>query len=177
MLSSSIVLETTRLILRHIQPSDFDNLLRMNSDPEVMKYVGDGSIRNHQQMLNEINLLMSYYSKRPGPGVWAIALKESANFIGAGGLTYNVDKAATEIGYRFLPEHWNKKYATEVASGLLKYAFKKLQVDKVIASAHCDNTGSRRVMEKKWNDTFGEGVEFNCSQAYYEIVKQAYSIV
>ena len=45
------VLETSRLILREIQTEDFDDLFRMNSDPQVMKYVGDGSTRNHDQMM------------------------------------------------------------------------------------------------------------------------------
>ena len=42
------VLETKRLILREILNSDFDELYRMNSDPTIMKYVGDGSTRNQE---------------------------------------------------------------------------------------------------------------------------------
>jgi RimJ/RimL family protein N-acetyltransferase len=62
------VLETTRLILREIQTEDFDDLFRMNSDPQVMKYVGDGSTRGHDQMLRELDMLMSHYVRKPG---WA----------------------------------------------------------------------------------------------------------
>src|SRR5262245_4734008 len=124
----TIVLETSRLILRQIQPTDFDELFRMNSDPIVMKYVGDGSIRDQNQMLNEMQMLISYYAKRPGLGVWAIDSKTSSEFIGAVGLTFNNDKNAVELGYRLQRHQWNKGYATEAASAAIKYAFQKLKV-------------------------------------------------
>jgi RimJ/RimL family protein N-acetyltransferase len=60
-----IVIETNRLVLREIISSDFDDLYRMNSDPVIMKYVGDGSIRNREQMESEMRLLISYYVRKP----------------------------------------------------------------------------------------------------------------
>src|SRR5687768_3319339 len=65
------ILETKRLILREILNSDFDELYRMNSDPAIMKYVGDGSTRNHEQMRNELGMLISHYTRKPGLGIWA----------------------------------------------------------------------------------------------------------
>lgn len=161
--------ETDRLIFRQINQSDFDELFRMNSDPIVMKYIGDGSTRNHEQMLKEIEMLTSYYTRRPGMGVWAIELKMSSKLIGAGGLTYNTEKAEVELGYRLLKEYWHNGYATEAAKELLKYAFRELKASKVIASAHGENFLSRKVLEKIGMKLVGEGVEFNCSQAHYEI--------
>jgi len=35
--NSIILLETERLKLSHLQPADFDELFKLNSDPEVMK--------------------------------------------------------------------------------------------------------------------------------------------
>ena len=78
------ILETNRLVLRAIRSTDIHDLFRMNSDPIVMRYVGDGSTRTREQMLIEIETLISYYAKRPGLGVWAIELKGSLEFIGAG---------------------------------------------------------------------------------------------
>jgi len=34
------ILETNKLVLRAIRPTDIHDLFRMNSDPIVMKYVG-----------------------------------------------------------------------------------------------------------------------------------------
>jgi RimJ/RimL family protein N-acetyltransferase len=141
----------------------------MNSDPIVMRYVGDGSIRSHEQMLEELEMLMSYYTKRPGLGVWAIELKTVSKFIGAGGLTYNTGKAAVELGYRLLNEQWGKGYATEASSGLLRYAFRNMKVSKLIASAHCENLASHNVLKKIGMSHIGNGFEFDSPQVYYEI--------
>lgn len=165
----AILLETKRLILRPIQSSDFDELFRMNSDPIVMKYIGDGSTRNYEQMLEEIEILTSYYTKRPGMGVWAIQLKSSSQFIGAGGLTYNINKTEVELGYRLLKEQWKKGYATEISNELLNYAFQNLKVRKVIASVHEGNLYSHRVLEKIGMKRVGNGFEFNSFQVYYEV--------
>ncbi len=165
----TMLLETNRLMLRAIQPSDFNELFRMNSDPIVMKYVGDGSTRSHEQMLKEVEMLISYYTKRPGMGIWAIELKTSSKFIGAGGLTYNTNKAAVELGYRLPKEQWNKGYATEASRELVRYAFQNLRVDKVIASAHIENLASHNVLKKIGMSHIGNGYEFDSPQVYYEI--------
>jgi ribosomal-protein-alanine N-acetyltransferase len=163
------LLETTRLRLRAIRPSDFGELFRMNSDPLIMKYVGDGSTRGHEQMLKEMEMLIAYYAKRPGLGVWAVELKDSSEFTGAAGLTYNADKAEIELGYRLLTGYWNKGYATEAAQALLNYAFRNLKADKVIASAHAENVRSQMVLERIGMKQTGNGIEFNCAQKYYEV--------
>lgn len=73
----------------------------MNGDSIVMKHVGDGSVRTYEQMLNEIEMLIGYYDRRPGLGVWAIELKKSREFVGAGGLTFNKDRDSKAArGYR-----------------------------------------------------------------------------
>ena len=77
-----------------------------------MKYVGDGSTRNHEQMTKELGTLISHYSRKPGLGIWATILKGSNTFIGASGLVYYDNTSEIEIGYRILKEHWNKGYAT-----------------------------------------------------------------
>lgn len=147
----------------------------MNGDSIVMKHVGDGSVRTVEQMLSELEMLMGYYERRPGLGVWAIELKNSGELVGAGGLTFNKDRENIELGYRFLTDHWNKGYATEVAKALLRYAFQKLKLTKVIASSHIENIGSRKVLEKVGMKQIGTGMEFNCMQAYYEITWEDYS--
>jgi ribosomal-protein-alanine N-acetyltransferase len=163
------ILETTRLILREIQKEDFDDLFRMNSDPQVMKYVGDGSTRDHDQMLRELDMLMSHYVRKPGLGIWATILKENNTFVGASGLVYYDNTPEIEIGYRMLKEHWNKGYATEAAFGLLNYGFTSLRLKKIVSSAHVDNTPSRKVMEKIGMKYIDNRFHYGCLQAYYEI--------
>ena len=169
-----IVLETQRLLLRHITPDDFSNLYRMNSDPEVKKYVGDGSVRNKEQMLMELDMLISHYTRKPGLGIWAAVLKENNEFVGASGLVYYDNTPEIEIGYRMLKENWNKGYATEASRGLLNYGFGKLKLKKIVSSAHTENLASRRVMEKIGMSFVDTRFHYGCMQAYYEIEVDAY---
>lgn len=163
------VLETRRLLLREIDEGDFDELYRMNRDPEIMKYVGDGSVRNRDQMVKELEMLITHYTRKPGLGIWATIQKESGRMVGASGLVYYDNTPEIEIGYRMLKEHWNKGYATEASLGLLAYGFQTLRLDKIVSSAHVDNHASRRVMEKIGMTYIDDRVQYTCLQAYYEI--------
>lgn len=169
------VIETKRLILREIEKEDFDELYRMNSDPLIMKYVGDGSTRNREQMTDELELLISHYTRKPGLGIWATILKETNAFVGASGLVYYDNTPEIEIGYRMLREHWNRGYATEASFGLLRYGFRTLHLDKIVSSAHVDNFASRRVMEKIGMTYIDNRWHYGCLQAYYEIKSNDYN--
>lgn len=168
------ILETERLVLRRINQDDFDDLYRMNSDPSVMKYVGDGSTRNYEQMTNELAILISHYTRKPGLGIWGTILKGTNCFVGASGLVYYDNTSEIEIGYRMLKEHWNKGYVTEASIGLLKYGFKKIGVSKLVSSAHVGNFASRRVMEKIGMHHIDNRIQYSCLQAYYEINADTY---
>jgi len=168
-MKSSFFLETERLALREIVNDDFGELYRMNSNPEIMKYVGDGSTRNHTQMTIELETLISHYRRKPGLGIWATILKDTNTFVGASGLVYYDNTPEIEIGYRFLKEHWNKGYATEASISLLKYGFYTLGLNKIVSSAHVENRASRRVMEKIGMTYIDNRTHYGCLQAYYEI--------
>ena len=168
-MATNKILETDRLLLREIQREDFDELYRMNSDPDVMKYVGDGTTRNHDQMEKELDILMSHYIRKPGLGIWATILKISNTFVGASGLVYYDNTPEIEIGYRMLKEHWNKGYATEASFGLLNYGFAVLKLAKIVSSAHVDNMASQRVMQKIGMKYIDNRFHYGCLQAYYEI--------
>jgi RimJ/RimL family protein N-acetyltransferase len=53
-----------------------------------------------------------------------------------------------EVGWAVHSEEWGKGYATEAAWQLIDWAFKELNVHRVVAFCHADNTRSVRVMEK-----------------------------
>lgn len=169
------VVETKRLILREILRSDFDDLYRMNSDPIIMKYVGDGSTRSEEQMKAELEMLISHYTRKPGLGIWATLSKDTDTFVGASGLVYYDNTPEIEIGYRMLKEYWNRGYATEASLGLLNYGFRTLGLRKIVSSAHVENFASRRVMEKIGMDYIENRVHYGCLQAYYEIEIGSYN--
>src|SRR5690606_8554558 len=53
-----------------------------------------------------------------------------------------------EIGWVFNPVYQNNGFATEAAQAILTYAFKELNVHRIISTCQPQNTPSYRVMEK-----------------------------
>ena len=69
----------------------------------------------------------------------AVELKSNGCFIGWAGIKieHNVNghESFVDLGYRFLPEHWDNGYATEASSALLTFGFDILKLDKICAYA------------------------------------------
>ena len=168
------ILETERLILREFVDEDLEELYRMNSNKEVMKYVGDGSTRTYPQQQEELKRLKQFYVKNPGMGIWATILQEENTFIGGSGLVYYDGTKKIELGYRLLKEYWNQGLATEASRALLRYGFEELGATLIVSSAHPDNVASRRVMEKVGLQFKDIRFQYGCDQAYYEIDRSAY---
>ena len=64
-----IVLETERLLLRHFTEADADALLIMESDPDVLRYVGRKPLADVDAYRNKIkSMFLPYYNKPGGYG-------------------------------------------------------------------------------------------------------------
>lgn len=103
---------TERLILRKITSDDADDLFLLDSNPEVVKYVGIKPFTKKEDTLKLIESLQIQYEKN-GTGRLAVIEKESNKFIGWSGiklLTEEVNgfKNVYELGYRLLPAFWEK---------------------------------------------------------------------
>lgn len=146
------MIETKRLILREIQPSDADALFELDSDPEVHRYLGNAPVKSREKILEIINFIRGQYDAF-GIGRWAVVLKENKKFIGWAGLKY-VDEPLDafpyyyDLGYRLIRKYWGKGYATEASIALIDYAFHKLKIPCVYALIETGNLRSRRVLEK-----------------------------
>jgi RimJ/RimL family protein N-acetyltransferase len=153
-----IFLETKRLILKTTELSDFDNLLVLRSDPDVMKYIGDGTTHTEEQVKRFLSLAIPYQEKH-GIGFCMVFEKESGNFIGQAGLFhigYDDTQPEIEIAYRLHKKFWGKGYATELAKALIHWGFQHLPVNKLIAAVDPDNTASQKVLKKAGLDYTGK---------------------
>ena len=142
------VLETERLILRRINLDDKEVLFKMDSDPEVQKYTGDRLIQSVEEIETRIKEISLKDYETYGYGRMAVILKDTNQLIGWSGLKYLPEFDQIDLGYRFMPEHWGKGYATESSLALLEYGFNVLNLDEIIAIAEPEHKASIRVMEK-----------------------------
>lgn len=139
-----MMLETERLILRELQPSDFDALCRIMQDEQTMTaYEGAFSDAEVQAWLDR---QLERYRKW-GYGLWAVVLKETGAMIGQCGLTMQPWKGqeVLEIGYLFERAHWHRGYATEAARACKAYAFDILNAKEVCSIIRDTNTASQNV--------------------------------
>lgn len=165
----TIKIETERLYLREIIPSDVNGLFELDSNPAVHTYLGNNPISKIEEAEDYIKTLHQQY-KENGIGRWAVIDKITGEFIGWSGIKLirepmNNHQNFYEIGYRLIERYWGKGIATETTNALLNYAFENLKTDKVYAICHIENLGSKNVLLKsglKLIETFDyEGAEHN----------------
>ncbi|MGH3716929.1 MAG: GNAT family N-acetyltransferase [Micromonosporaceae bacterium] len=146
------VLETERLLLREFTAADLDRLVELDSDPEVMRFIGDSKPTPREVIETErLPHYLATYRSHPGFGRWAAIEKATGAFLGWFALDPPEALApdtGPELGYRLSRAAWGRGYATEGSRALVAKAFTELGVERVWAQTMFVNTRSRRVMEK-----------------------------
>lgn len=171
-----IFVETDRLILREIIPSDEEGLFKLDSDPEVHRYLGGKPINTLKEARIIIDFIRSQYSEY-GIGRWAVVEKHSDTFIGWAGfkwITENVNNHIHyyDLGFRLIRKYWGKGYATEAAAGSLNYGFNQLDSDQIFAITHVNNRASGKVLEKVGFYSTETFVYHGAVHAWYSLLKQ-----
>ncbi len=170
-----IFVETERLILREILPTDVDGLFQLDSDPEVHRYLGNKPVENKERVIAMIDFIRQQYADN-GIGRWAIVDKESNNFIGWTGLKLvreltNRHINYYDLGYRLIRKYRGQGFAIETAKASLDYGFEKLNLSEIYAMADCRNIKSNNILTKiglKFIETFNlDGIRHN----WYKIDK------
>ena len=167
------IIETQRLIIRELLPTDIEGMFELDADPEVHRYLGKCPINTKNEALENIQLIRAQYITN-GIGRWAIVEKETGNFMGWTGLKLISELTNSHInyydlGYRLIKKYWGQGFATETAIATIDYAFNKLNINEIYAIADCENEGSDKILKKaglKLIESFNHnGVEHN----WYEI--------
>lgn len=145
-------IETERLILREMLPTDDVGMFELDSNPEVHRFLGNKPVKDIEESRMHIESLRQQYADN-GIGRWAVILKETNEFIGWSGIklimeSVNNHQNFYEIGYRFIQKHWGKGYATEAGNAFVDFAFNEMKVEVLYAYADAGNEGSRNILEK-----------------------------
>ena len=146
-----IKLETSRLLLRRWHGDDLSPLADIYGDPEVMRFVGDGSVRDREQTVAGLAMMERDWDER-GFGIFAVEVRETGQLAGWVGLavpTFLPEvMPAVEIGWRLGRAFWGAGIATEAARAVLPFGFVDCGLDRIVSIRHVDNRASGRVMDK-----------------------------
>jgi RimJ/RimL family protein N-acetyltransferase len=144
-----IVVTTPRLAIRQFTEDDVDNLVSLNSDPEVMRYLGRPP--SSEVVRDEIiPFHLGVYGRLDRLGTWAAESAGNGQFLGWFHFRPGPDGDITNIdlGYRLLRSAWGHGYATEGSRALIRMGFTDLRIRRVFAHTMTANTASRQVLER-----------------------------
>lgn len=158
-----IFVETERLLLGEILPSDAEGMFELDADEEVHRYVSDAVVKSVEESAAIIAMIRMQYRDN-GIGRWAVIDKSTQNFLGWAGLkldksTVNNHTNFYDLGYRLLRKYWGNGIATEAAHASLLYGFEVLGLSHIYAEADSNHKASRKVLEKaglRYIETFDD---------------------
>lgn len=152
---------TERLLLRTWEVEDIPHYATIVSNPEVMRYIGDGHTPTYEEAEAYVHKSMKSY-KDNGWSRFPILLKETGELIGFCG--YMAIDGRIDFGWRLAKQHWGKGYATEAAKAVLELGINQFHFCEITCVVYQDNTPSIRVIEKL-GIPFDKDITLNGNQA------------
>lgn len=159
---------TARLFLRPFRTADLARLAEINSDPEVMRYTGNGNAIERAETEKRLHSYIDHWQKHEF-GLWAVTSKADQLLIGFCGLQFVHGAPEIEIGFRLAKKYWGSGLATEAGKASLHYGFNVLALDRIVGLTQPANIASQRVLEKI-------GLTYEREAWFYETTVMYYSI-
>ena len=165
-----LITQTSRLIIRHFQPEDFDALAPILADPKVMRFSSIGRMTRGQTQ-GFLNVILASYQQR-NYGLYAVIYQTNQQLIGFCGLIMQLldGQQEVEIGYRLAYDYWGKGLATEAAIVVRDYGISTLGFNRLISIIDPHNIRSIRVAQKI-------GIKYEKDNVYKEIPVKIYCLV
>jgi RimJ/RimL family protein N-acetyltransferase len=141
------MIETRRLRLRRLRPDDEADLVALDGDPDVMRYVGSpAGVKSAEETLERARQRIS---TDHGPlGFWRVESRADHAFYGLGALVRMPSGDDVELAYRLMRRAWGRGIATEAGAALIDHAFGTLGLSRLVAVTYPENRASQRVLDK-----------------------------
>ena len=164
----NIVLSTPRTYLCTADTLDFEHIRRLDSDPEIMRFISGGIPRTAQESKDWIVKRLAEY-KTNGFGLMPAYLKDSDSFIGWCGLKHLENTSKIELGYRLDKPFWGMGYATEMCKGVINYAHRELGITEISAVTDIENKASQNVLIKSGFQYISRAFYYNAELDLFEL--------
>lgn len=164
------MIETQRLRLRRLRPSDEGDLVALDTDPEVMRYVGSpAGVRSAEETLERVRQRIA---ADHGPlGFWRVESRADRTFYGLAALIRMPSGDDIELAYRLIRPAWGRGIATEAGAAVVEQAFGAARLSRLVAVTYPDNRASQRVLEKLGFTRHGDLDYKGVRTAYYVLVR------
>lgn len=142
------ILETERLLLRHMTADDAAFYLELVNEPGWLTNIGNKGVHSVEDAARAIAKHYTASYETFGFGMYLVELKETGEPAGICGLIKRESLADVDVGYAFLERFWGSGYATESAAAVLDYGHNVLGIGRIVAITSQTNQSSARVLEK-----------------------------
>ena len=168
------VLTTERLPLRQRSIDDVPAIVRMNSDPEVMRFVGDGRMPDPSEIEKRTRERCGT-DFGMGLGYWSVFPRERPDdYLGYVVLSPVPESTDIELSYGIRRDAWGEGFATEGSRAALKFAFRQLGLPEIVALTYPANLRSQRVIAKLGFVTAGIRHAYGQDLLYFRLGRDAY---
>ncbi|MEO6244757.1 MAG: GNAT family N-acetyltransferase [Opitutaceae bacterium] len=140
-------IETERLVLRAFTQADLEPYFDMCSDPEVVKYLGDGTTLSRTDAWRHLAIFLGTWQLR-GYGMWAAEEKTTGRFVGRVGYLHPAGWPGIELAWALARQFWGLGLASEASRACLNYGFTACKFDHVISLIQPQNSRSIAVAER-----------------------------
>lgn len=140
---------TERLIIRPYQDSDFGEVMQMNRDPQMMRYIRPVAT-DEAPVRERLERMKQYSIDHPGMGSFVIETRSDNKYAGNMVLRhadFNPEREL-EVGYSVSHFNWGKGFATEAVQGLVNYTRHLFAPPLIAAFTSPENLASQRVLQK-----------------------------
>jgi ribosomal-protein-alanine N-acetyltransferase len=141
-------LETRRLLMRRLRPSDAESLFAILSDEELARFYDDEAFTDLSQAREQIEAWASAYEGRRSIR-WGIARKGADTIIGTCGY-YGLHRwhGRASIGYELARPYWRQGIMTEALDAIIAFGFSECGLNRIQALVMPGNEASERLLEK-----------------------------
>lgn len=141
-------LETERLILKPIDESHVEDILKIRSNEVVNQFVKRIPPKTNYDALDFILTIKKRVQNNESIN-WGITYKNQQNLIGTICLwNFSNDRAEAEVGYELLPEYHRKGIMSEALRAVLHYGFNTLNLYTILALTNKFNENSKGLLLK-----------------------------
>ena len=149
-MSFSLPIETDRLTLRRYLATDYDDLLRLQSSPDVTRFLLYDPKTPEQVKESLAGRLTDVPMDTDGQALTvAVILRETGQHVGEVTMfVQNAEQRTGEIGFVFHPDFHGRGFAAEASIELLRLGFEELGMHRIIGRLDARNTGSANLLKR-----------------------------
>lgn len=141
-------LETERLVLNSIDEQDWEQVFRLRSDEEMMRYIPRPKCKDREDAIKLIRLIQAGNHK--GDSVnWGIRYKDNPKLLGTVGFVRMYpEHNKGELGYMLDKDYFRQGIMQEAVKSVIEFGFDTLGLHRIEAVIDPRNLASEELLKK-----------------------------